>query len=151
MYARSRAEGFGPEVRRRILLGTYVLSAGYYDAYYKRAQQVRTLFVREFEQAFALCDVIATPTAPSPAFEMGARTQDPLTMYLADIYTIPASLAGIPAISLPSGLSGDGLPIGIHLVGPAFADRRLFEIAAGYEALRGPFARSPRARAEGGV
>jgi aspartyl-tRNA(Asn)/glutamyl-tRNA(Gln) amidotransferase subunit A len=133
MYERSRTEGFGDEVKRRILLGTYVLSSGYYDAYYLRAQKVRTLIRRDFDQAFASCDVIAMPTAPGPAFEFGARTEDPLQMYLSDIFTVPANLAGLPAISLPSGLA-QGLPLGLQLYAPAGAEAKLLQVAHGLEA-----------------
>ena len=116
MYRRSRSEGFGPEVKRRILLGTYVLSAGYFEAYYKKAQQVRTLIRRDFDAAFQSVDVLLTPTAPSPAFKAGAHKDDPLAMYLADLLTIPVNLAGLPAISVPCGFSQTGLPLSlIHI------------------------------------
>ncbi|MEE9543756.1 MAG: Asp-tRNA(Asn)/Glu-tRNA(Gln) amidotransferase subunit GatA, partial [Thermodesulfobacteriota bacterium] len=117
MYKNSREKGFGAEVKRRIMLGTYALSSGYYDAYYKKASQVRTLIKNDFEEAFKTCDVIATPTAPGPAFKIGEKTDDPLTMYLSDIFTLPASLAGIPALSLPCGFTTEKLPIGLHLIG----------------------------------
>src|SRR5207245_406419 len=113
MYGETRDRGFGPEVKRRIILGTFVLSSGYYDAYYLRAQKVRTLIRRDFEQAFAVSDVIATPTSPIPAFRFGEKTADPLQMYLADIFTVPANLAGIPGLSLPCGFAA-GLPAGLH-------------------------------------
>ena len=118
MYRRTRSEGFGAEVKRRILLGTYVLSAGYYDAYYRKAQQVRTLIRADFEAAFRACDVIATPTTPEPAFALGERSDDPLRMYLSDVYTVSANLAGLPAVSIPCGLVR-GLPVGLQLLGRA--------------------------------
>jgi aspartyl-tRNA(Asn)/glutamyl-tRNA(Gln) amidotransferase subunit A len=120
MYENTRAEGFGAEVRRRILIGTYVLSAGYYDAYYKKAQRVRTLIARDFKQAFEQVDVLLAPTAPTPAFAIGEKTDDPITMYLNDVFTVPASLAGLPAMSVPVGLSSDGLPLGLQLIGKPF-------------------------------
>jgi aspartyl-tRNA(Asn)/glutamyl-tRNA(Gln) amidotransferase subunit A len=120
MYERTRAQGFGAEVKRRILIGTYVLSAGYYDAYYLKAQQVRTLIARDFAEAFRRCDVILTPTAPSAAFAMGEKMDDPIAMYLNDVFTVPVNLAGLPAISVPAGLSGDGLPLGLQVIGRAF-------------------------------
>jgi aspartyl-tRNA(Asn)/glutamyl-tRNA(Gln) amidotransferase subunit A len=132
MYRRTRSEGFGDEVKRRIVLGTYVLSAGYYDAYYKKAQQVRTLLRRDFDQAFAGCDVIATPTAPEVAFRLGEKAQDPLRMYLSDVYTVGASLAGIPGISLPCG-EVDGLPVGLQLLGPALGEGVLLRTADAYQ------------------
>ncbi len=119
-YMKTRAQGFGPEVKRRIMLGTYALSSGYYDAYYLKAQKVRTLIKGDFDRAWETVDVIATPTAPSPAFEFGAKTADPLTMYLSDIFTLSANLAGVPAMSLPCGFSSKGLPIGLQLIGKAF-------------------------------
>ncbi|MBS0616397.1 MAG: Asp-tRNA(Asn)/Glu-tRNA(Gln) amidotransferase subunit GatA [Verrucomicrobia bacterium] len=128
----SRKEGFGPEVKRRIMLGTYVLSSGYQDAYYKHAQKVRTLIIQQFKKAFAECDVIATPTSPFPAFEIGA-IQDPLQMYLADIYTVSANLAGVPAISIPCGFSSDQKPIGLHLTGPQLHDADVLRFAHHFE------------------
>ena len=119
MYRRSRNEGFGTEVKRRIMLGTYALSAGYYDAYYLKAQKVRTLLTRDFEQAFAQVDAIVTPTAPTTAFKLGEKTDDPLSMYLADIYTVTADLVGVPGISIPCGNSPEGLPIGLQIQGTA--------------------------------
>ena len=121
MYGETRDEGFGPEVKRRIVLGTFVLSSGYYDAYYVRAQRVRTLIRRDFETAFATCDVIATPTTPSPAFKLGEKTANPLEMYLADVFTVPANLAGVPGVSVPCGYS-NGLPVGLQFVAPLFAE-----------------------------
>jgi len=117
MYERTRSEGFGAEVKKRILLGTYVLSAGYYDAYYRKAQQVRTLIRRDFERAFEVCDVIATPTTPGPAWKFGELVDDPLQMYLADVYTVTANLAGLPALSVPCGFTSAGLPVGLQLIG----------------------------------
>jgi aspartyl-tRNA(Asn)/glutamyl-tRNA(Gln) amidotransferase subunit A len=132
MYERTRQAGFGPEVKRRIMLGTYVLSAGYYDAYYLKAQQVRTLIRQDFERALASADVVALPTSPTPAFRFGERTADPLQMYLADIFTVSAPLAGLPAISVPCGFS-DGLPVGLQLVGRSFDEVTIFRIAHAYE------------------
>jgi aspartyl-tRNA(Asn)/glutamyl-tRNA(Gln) amidotransferase subunit A len=120
MYENTRAAGFGAEVKRRILIGTYVLSAGYYDAYYKKAQKVRTLISRDFKAAFEKVDVLLAPTAPTPAFAIGEKMDDPIAMYLNDVFTVPASLAGLPAMSLPAGLSGDGLPLGLQLIGKPF-------------------------------
>jgi len=136
MYARTRAQGFGPEVKRRIMLGTYVLSAGYYDAYYLKAQQVRTLILRDYEQAFRgtnAVDVIAMPTSPTPAFKIGERVADPLQMYLADIFTVSANLAGLPAVSVPCGFSSGKLPIGLQLTGRPFDEATLLRIADAYE------------------
>jgi aspartyl-tRNA(Asn)/glutamyl-tRNA(Gln) amidotransferase subunit A len=117
MYAATRAAGFGAEVRRRIMIGTYVLSAGFYDAYFTKAQKVRSLIKRDFEQAFETCDLILTPTAPSAAFGLGDKTADPVSMYLNDVFAVPASLAGLPAMSVPGGLDEQGLPLGLHLIG----------------------------------
>jgi aspartyl-tRNA(Asn)/glutamyl-tRNA(Gln) amidotransferase subunit A len=133
MYKRTRSEGFGTEVKRRIMLGTYALSAGYYDAYYKKASQVRTLIRRDFERAFKLCDVIVTPTYPTSAFKIGEKVNDPLTMYLSDIFTIPANLAGIPGISLPCGFSSEGLPIGLQILSDSFQEEKLLQVAAAFE------------------
>lgn len=133
MYMRTRAEGFGPEVKRRIILGTYVLSAGYYDAYYKKASQVRTLMRMDFEEAFQKVDVILTPTAPTPAFRIGEKVEDPLQMYLSDVFTIPVNLAGTPAISVPCGFSREGLPIGLHLVGKHFDEGKILQVAYTFE------------------
>ncbi len=134
LYCRSRGEGFGAEVKRRIMTGTYVLSAGYYDAYYLKAQQVRQLIAEDFRKAFADVDVIAGPTVPTPAFKLGDKTDDPITMYLNDIYTIGANLAGLPGISVPCGMVDD-LPVGLHLVGPHFGEETLFSCAHQYEQL----------------
>jgi aspartyl-tRNA(Asn)/glutamyl-tRNA(Gln) amidotransferase subunit A len=133
VYTKTREEGFGAEVKRRILLGTYVLSAGYYDAYYRRAQQVRSLIIADFAAAFARCDTVMLPTAPTPAFKLGEKTDDPILMYLNDVFTSPVNLAGLPGISIPCGLSGDGLPIGLQLIGRAFEEAPLLGVAAGLE------------------
>jgi aspartyl-tRNA(Asn)/glutamyl-tRNA(Gln) amidotransferase subunit A len=132
MYNRTRARGFGAEVKRRIMLGTYALSSGYYDAYYGTAQKVRTKISEDFRSAFERFDFIVTPTSPWVAFELGAKTDDPLAMYLNDFCTVPMPLAGIPAISIPSGLA-DGLPVGFQLAGPAFSEQRLLEAAFALE------------------
>lgn len=137
MYSRTRNQGFGAEVKRRIMLGTYALSAGYYDAYYGKAQKVRALIERDFRNAFASCDVIATPTAPTAAFKLGEKTENPLEMYLSDIYTITANLAGVPGISLPCGLSSIGLPIGIQLIGRHFDEATLLRAAYNLEQALG--------------
>ncbi len=133
MYEQTRAEGFGPEVKRRILLGTYVLSAGYYDAYYLKAQKVRTLLRHDFLQAFETCDVIATPVAPTTAFALGEKTTDALTMYLSDIFTIAVNLAGLPALSIPCGMDTQGLPIGLQLIGKPFDEATILRTAYHYE------------------
>ena len=132
LYRRSRGEGFGAEVKRRIMTGTYVLSAGYYDAYYLKAQKVRSLISAEFKQAFTQADVLVGPTAPTPAFDIGAKVDDPITMYLNDIYTIGANLAGLPAMSVPCGFV-DGLPVGLQLIGPHFAESRILAAAHAYQ------------------
>ena len=132
LYKRSRGEGFGNEVKRRIMTGTYVLSAGYYDAYYLKAQKVRRLITDDFARAFAEVDVLMGPTSPTPAFDIGAKTEDPVTMYLNDIYTIGANLAGLPGVSLPCGQSG-GLPVGLQIVGPHFAEAKLFNVGHWYQ------------------
>jgi aspartyl-tRNA(Asn)/glutamyl-tRNA(Gln) amidotransferase subunit A len=143
LYENTRAAGFGAEVRRRILIGTYVLSAGYYDAYYLKAQKFRALIARDFEQAYAACDVILTPTAPSAAFAMGEKMDDPVAMYLNDVFTVTVNLAGLPGISIPAGLSQDGLPLGLQLIGRAFDEETLFAVshvlegAAGFSARPG--------------
>jgi aspartyl-tRNA(Asn)/glutamyl-tRNA(Gln) amidotransferase subunit A len=147
MYTQTRAAGFGAEVKRRIMLGTYALSSGYYDAYYGRAQQVRTKVAEDFRAAFERFDLIVTPTAPTVAFRLGEKTDDPLAMYLNDVCTVPMSLAGIPAISIPNGLS-DGLPVGFQLCGPAFSENRLLTAAHVLEQALG-FDGSPARRARG--
>ncbi|MFO7965767.1 MAG: Asp-tRNA(Asn)/Glu-tRNA(Gln) amidotransferase subunit GatA [Desulfobacterales bacterium] len=133
MYRKTRSSGFGPEVQRRIILGTYALSAGYYDAYYKKASQVRTLIMDDFKKAFDSCDAILSPTVPAPPFEIGENLDDPLTMYLSDIYTLSANLAGIPGISVPCGFSPEGLPIGLQLLGAHFNEPMLLRIAHQFE------------------
>jgi len=133
IYARSRAEGFGPEVKRRIILGTHVLSSGYYDAYYLRAQKVRTLIRNEFSTVLRDCDALLSPTSPGPAFKLGEKSADPLAMYLTDIYTISVNLAGLPGISIPCGFTGSGLPIGLQLIGRSFDEAGLLAVASAYE------------------
>ncbi|MSO45688.1 MAG: Asp-tRNA(Asn)/Glu-tRNA(Gln) amidotransferase subunit GatA [Acidobacteria bacterium] len=133
MYERTRAEGFGPEVKLRIMLGTYVLSAGYYDAYYRKAQQVRTLIRQDYTRAFERVDVVAMPTSPTPAFMLGERAADPLQMYLADVFTVSANLAGLPAISVPCGFTSRRLPVGLQLVGRMFDEATILRVADGYE------------------
>ncbi|MBX3717865.1 MAG: Asp-tRNA(Asn)/Glu-tRNA(Gln) amidotransferase subunit GatA [Burkholderiales bacterium] len=133
MYRRSRAEGFGPEVRRRILVGTYVLSHGYYDAYYLQAQKVRRLIAGDFARAFAACDVIAGPVAPTVAFPIGEKSSDPVQMYLEDLYTIPVNLAGLPGLSVPCGLGAHGLPVGLQLIGDYFDEARMLQVAHQYQ------------------
>lgn len=138
VYTQTRTAGFGAEVKRRILLGTYALSAGYYGAYYDKAQRVRTLIARDFERAFEQVDVLLTPTSPTPAFRLGERTSDPLSMYLADVYTLPASLAGVPAISVPAGTvtaEGTRLPLGVQIIAPLFGESAMFRAAAGIESI----------------
>ena len=134
MYGRTRAEGFGAEVKRRVMLGTYALSAGYYDAYYGQAQRVRTLLIREFEAAYESFDLLLTPTTPTTAFALGAKTDDPLAMYLSDVCTIPSNLAGHPAVSVPYGAGDDGLPVGVQLLAPAMGETVLFRAATALEA-----------------
>jgi aspartyl-tRNA(Asn)/glutamyl-tRNA(Gln) amidotransferase subunit A len=133
MYRATRGRGFGAEVKRRIILGTYVLSAGYYDAYYRKGQQVRTLITQDFEEAFAKVDAIVTPTSPVPAFKLGERTDDPLAMYLADIYTVTGDLAGVTGISVPCGKTPEGLPVGLQIFGPHFGEARVLQIAHAFE------------------
>jgi aspartyl-tRNA(Asn)/glutamyl-tRNA(Gln) amidotransferase subunit A len=133
MYRRSRDEGFGAEVKRRIMLGTYALSAGYYDAYYLKAQKVRTLLTRDFEDAFKQVDAIVTPTSPTAAFKLGEKVDDPLAMYLADIYTVTADLAGIPGISIPCGATKEKLPIGMQILGKHFAEATILRVAHAFE------------------
>ena len=144
LYERSRGEGFGPEVKRRIMTGTYVLSAGYYDAYYLKAQRVRALIAADFARAFETVDVLISPTTPTAAFELGAKTSDPVTMYLNDIYTIGANLAGLPAISIPCGFV-NALPAGLQIVGPHFAEERLLNVAHRYQQESDWHQRAPEA------
>ena len=136
-YRRTRGEGFGPEVKRRLILGTYALSAGYYDAYYSKAQKVRTLIKREFDDAFKKVDALVTPTSPSVAFPLGAKVNDPLTMYLNDAFTLPVNIAGLPGISVPCGMS-DGLPVGLQFIANSYQEPTLFRVAAAYEHFAGP-------------
>ncbi|MGH7842179.1 MAG: Asp-tRNA(Asn)/Glu-tRNA(Gln) amidotransferase subunit GatA, partial [Candidatus Binataceae bacterium] len=133
LYNRTRARGFGAEVKRRIMLGTFALSSGYYDAYYLKAQQVRTLIRRDFEEAFARCDLIATPVAPTTAFRLGEKTADPLQMYLSDIFTISVNLAGLPGLSLPCGYDATGMPIGLQIIGAPFGEESMLRAADAYE------------------
>ena len=137
LYARSREAGFGAEVKRRIILGTYVLSSGYYDAYYLTAQKVRTLIRRDFESAFQHCDALLTPCTPTAAYQLGEKIDDPLQMYLGDLFTVPANLAGICGMSVPCGVTPDGLPIGLQVLGPAFGEAQLLRVAGAYETARG--------------
>ncbi|MGH7001217.1 MAG: amidase family protein, partial [Stellaceae bacterium] len=130
LYANTRGQGFGAEVRRRVLIGTYVLSAGYYDAYYLKAQKVRALIARDFDDAFKSCDAMLTPTAPSAAFAIGEKMDDPIAMYLNDVFTVPVNLAGLPGISIPAGLSADGLPLGLQVIGKAFDEETVLRVAA---------------------
>jgi len=143
MYEKTRAAGFGHEVKRRIMIGTYVLSAGYYDAYYKKAQRVRTLIADDFKKAYERCDVILTPTAPSAAFGFGENQDDPIAMYLNDVFTVPTSLAGLPGLSLPVGLDSQGLPLGLQLIGRAFDEETLLRVAHVLERAAG-FNASPK-------
>ena len=137
LYEKSRGAGFGREVQRRILIGTYVLSAGYYDAYYTKAQKLRSLIARDFEEAWKVCDVLLTPSSPEPAFGIGAKTADPIAMYLNDVFTVPVNLAGLPAISVPAGLTADGLPLGLQLIGRAFDEETVFAAGAAIERAAG--------------
>ncbi len=147
MYERTRAAGFGPEVKRRIMIGTYVLSHGYYDAYYLKAQKVRALILRDFQQAFEQVDAILTPTAPSAAFGLGEKMDDPVTMYLNDVFTVPASLAGVPAMSVPAGLSSEGLLLGLQIIGKHFDEETVFAVSAAIETAAG-FSALPELRAK---
>jgi aspartyl-tRNA(Asn)/glutamyl-tRNA(Gln) amidotransferase subunit A len=144
MYCKTRAEGFGVEVRRRILIGTYVLSHGYYDAYYLKAQKIRRLIARDFAEAFKRCDLVIGPTSPTVAFKIGAKTADPVQMYLNDIYTIPANLAGLPAASIPCGFGAGGLPVGLHIVGNYFSEAKILNLAHRYQGETDWHLREPR-------
>jgi aspartyl-tRNA(Asn)/glutamyl-tRNA(Gln) amidotransferase subunit A len=143
VYFDSRGEGFGAEVKRRIMLGTFALSSGYYDAYYGRAQRVRAKLRHEMSEALGRVDYLITPTTPEPAFPIGAKTDDPLSMYLSDIFTAPANLVGIPAIAVPSGFSKEGLPLSLQIMGPHFGERALFRAAAFFERETGYWRRKP--------
>jgi len=142
LYNRTRDQGFGPEVKRRIMLGTFALSTGYYDAYYLKAQKVRTLIRRDFDSAFKTCDIIVTPTAPTTAFKIGEKIADPLQMYLSDIFTISVNLAGLPGLSLPCGYDGQGMPIGLQIIGAPFEEGAILRAADVYE-RSGAFVRRP--------
>ena len=133
LYLRSRTEGFGPEVRRRILLGSFVLSAGYYEAYYRKAQQARTLIIRDFARVLSTCDAILAPVAPTTAYRLGEKTGSPLEMYLGDICTVPVNLAGLPALSMPCGRDKQGLPVGMQLIGRALSEQTLYRLGYAYE------------------
>ncbi len=146
LYERTRARGFGAEVRRRILIGTYVLSAGYYDAYYLRAQKVRALIRRDFERAWEMCDAIVTPATPSAAFAMDERQDDPVTMYLNDVFTVTANLAGLPGLAVPAGLDAQGLPLGLQVIGRAFDEETVFSVGGALERAAG-FSGLPQIRA----
>jgi aspartyl-tRNA(Asn)/glutamyl-tRNA(Gln) amidotransferase subunit A len=146
LYQRTRAEGFGAEVRRRVMIGTYVLSAGYYDAYYLRAQKVRALILRDFTEAFAKVDALLTPTAPSAAFAQGENMDDPVKMYLNDVFTVPANMAGIPGLSVPAGLDAEGLPLGLQVLGKPFDEETVFAVGAALESAAN-FTHKPSLRA----
>jgi aspartyl-tRNA(Asn)/glutamyl-tRNA(Gln) amidotransferase subunit A len=142
MYAATRAAGFGPEVKRRILIGTYVLSAGFYDAYFTQASKVRTLIAQDFDKAWETCDLLLTPTAPSAAFALGEKSDDPLAMYLNDVFTVPSSLAGLPAMSVPAGLDRQGLPLGLQIIGKALDEQGVLNAGLAIEARAGFTARA---------
>jgi aspartyl-tRNA(Asn)/glutamyl-tRNA(Gln) amidotransferase subunit A len=148
MYENTRAAGFGDEVKRRVLIGTYVLSAGYYDAYYLRAQKVRALIRRDFTEAFAKVDALLTPTTPSSAFVQGERMDDPVKMYLNDVFTVPANMSGIPGLSLPAGLDAAGLPLGLQVLGRPFDEETVFAVAGALERAAN-FTARPTIQAEG--
>jgi aspartyl-tRNA(Asn)/glutamyl-tRNA(Gln) amidotransferase subunit A len=133
MYLCTRSLGFGPEVKRRIMLGTYALSAGYYEAYYRKACQIRTLLVRDFKEAFGKCEVIVSPTSPTTAFKLGEKLHDPIEMYLSDYFTIPVNMAGLPAISIPCGFDSRGLPIGVQIIGDLLQEERILQVAYALE------------------
>jgi aspartyl-tRNA(Asn)/glutamyl-tRNA(Gln) amidotransferase subunit A len=144
LYKVTRSEGFGDEVKRRIMIGTYVLSAGYYDAYYRKAMQVRTLIRRDFEMAFEKVEAIITPTSPTTAFKLGERTADPLQMYLSDIFTVPCNLASLPGMSIPCGFDNAGLPIGLQIIAPALGEETIFHVAGAYESATDWHKKSPK-------
>ncbi|KAG6383849.1 hypothetical protein SASPL_156379 [Salvia splendens] len=144
MYAATRADGFGPEVKRRIMIGTYVLSAGFYDAYYTQAQKVRALIARDFERAWEQCDLLLAPTAPSAAFALGEKSADPIAMYLNDVFTVPSSLAGLPAMSVPGGLDAAGLPLGLQIIGKALDEQSVLNAGLAIEERAGFTARPER-------
>jgi aspartyl-tRNA(Asn)/glutamyl-tRNA(Gln) amidotransferase subunit A len=144
MYCKSRAEGFGAEVKRRILIGTYVLSHGYYDAYYLQAQKIRRLIANDFTEAFKSCDVIMGPTSPSTAFRLGEKAADPVQMYLSDIYTIAVNLAGLPGMSLPCGFDRQGLPVGLQVIGNYFAEAQMLNVAHRYQQATDWHLRTPQ-------
>ena len=143
MYLDTRSQGFGPEVIRRVMLGTYALSAGYYDAYYGKAGQVRTLLRRDFEQAFTQVDALVSPVAPTPAFDLGQKVDDPVQMYLSDVFTLSCNLAGLPGMSLPCGFTAAGRPIGLQVIGPHFAEETLLAVGQAYQEATGHHARRP--------
>jgi aspartyl-tRNA(Asn)/glutamyl-tRNA(Gln) amidotransferase subunit A len=147
-YEKTRALGFGAEVKRRIMLGTYALSAGYYDAYYLRAQKVRALIRRDFDRAFAEVDAVLSPTSPTAAFKLGEKIEDPLAMYLNDVYTVPANLAGLPGLSAPCGFTAGGLPIGLQLIGKPWDEATLLKLARAHERVNDASTRMPRLAAE---
>jgi aspartyl-tRNA(Asn)/glutamyl-tRNA(Gln) amidotransferase subunit A len=149
MYEGTRGDGFGAEVRRRVLIGTYVLSAGYYDAYYLRAQRIRSLILRDFTQAFERVDAVLTPATPSTAFAIGEKSDDPIAMYLNDVFTVPGNLAGLPGISVPAGLGEDGLPLGLQVIGRAFDEETVLKVARAIERAA-DFTAAPAVAAEGG-
>lgn len=136
LYLKSRSEGFGAEVKRRIMLGTFALSSGYYDAYYKKAQQVRSLVTADFNRVFETCDVILSPVAPTPAYKLGEKSADPLEMYMGDAYSVPVNIAGVPALSLPCGKTAAGLPVGCQLIGKVFSEPLLYQVGAALESAR---------------
>jgi len=143
MYKKTRAQGFGAEVKRRILIGTYVLSAGYYDAYYLKAQKLRRLIAQDFTEAFKQCDVIMGPTSPTTAFNLGEKSDDPVSMYLSDIYTIAVNLAGLPGLSIPVGFGANGRPVGLQIVGNYFAEAKMLNVAHQYQLATDWHARMP--------
>jgi aspartyl-tRNA(Asn)/glutamyl-tRNA(Gln) amidotransferase subunit A len=144
MYRNTRSKGFGPEVQRRIIIGTYALSAGYYEAYYGKASQVRTLIMEDFTKAFQTCDVLLAPVTPTPAFKLGEKLDDPLSMYLSDIFTLPPSLAGIPGLSVPCGFSREGLPIGLQILGKHFDEEKLIRVGYNFEQATDYHKRKPK-------